>query len=54
LHEVDLMAKMKKTQEKNLLKSIAAKAGRLWSVSNISTVDYIAIDKIVSKYLKKL
>jgi len=49
------MAKMTKTEEKNLLKSIAAKAGRLWSVrAAISTVDYIAIDKIVSKYLKKL
>ena len=50
------MAKMTKTQAKNMLKSISSKANRLWYYESdiMSTVDLIAIDKIVSKYLKKL
>ena len=55
------MAKMTKTQKRNSLKSILAKSRKLWQSpgsfaigETLSTQDYIAIEKIVIKSLKKL
>jgi len=50
------MAKMTKAQAKRMLKSISSKANRLWFYESdiMSTPDLIIIDKIVTKYLKKL
>lgn len=52
---------MTKTQRKNAYKGILSKAKNLWITGNqfqqvgaMSTKDYIAIEAIVSKYLKKL
>ena len=53
--------KMTKTQRKNAYKGILSKAKNLWMLGSseqqfggMSTKDYIAIEAIVSKYLKKL
>ena len=55
------MAKMTKTQKKNSLNSILSKARKLWQNpgnyaigETLSTQDYMAIEKIVIKSLKKL
>lgn len=54
------MAKMTKTQYKNAYKTILSRATKVWRGTQIddvkyvmSTTDYIAIEKIVSKYMKK-
>tara|TARA_B100001059_G_C17611136_1_gene464627 strand:- start:468 stop:641 length:174 start_codon:yes stop_codon:yes gene_type:complete len=51
------MPKMTKTQRKNAYKAILSKAGKLWqlgSFGGMSTKDYIAIEAIVNKYLKRI
>ncbi len=51
------MSKMTKTQRKNAYKAILSKAGKLWqlgSFGGMSTKDYIAIEAIVNKYLKRI
>ncbi len=49
------MAKMTKTQQKRAYRAIKQKAGKLWGypVNHMSTQDFIAIEKICDKYLKK-
>lgn len=49
------MAKMTKTQKRNAYKAILSKARKLWAAENLamSTKDYIAIEAMVSKYLKR-
>jgi hypothetical protein len=48
--------KQTKTQCRRLLTSIRGKASTLWQQepAKISTADYIAIEKIVNKNLKRL
>jgi len=49
--------KMTKTQKRNSLKSILSKSKKLWMENSglvLSTQDYMAIEKIVIKSLKKL
>ena len=48
------MAKMTKTQARNMLRAIRAKANRLWSKDIMALKCYIEIDKICQKYEKKL
>ena len=56
------MPKMTKTQQKRAYLAIKSKAQRLWSVRDtgygpqalyLSTKDYMAIERICDKYLKK-
>jgi hypothetical protein len=55
------MAKMTKTQQKRAYAAILQKAGNLWRARGLgqygayrmSTKDYLAIERIVDKYLKK-
>ena len=51
------MAKMTKTQQKRAYEAILSKATKLWLGQKepgwISTTDYMAIEKICRKYLKK-
>lgn len=49
------MAKMTKTQAKRALEAIQSKASRLFlQDKGLTTQDYIAIDKIVQRALKRL
>jgi len=48
------MAKMTKTQKKNLLTSIRSKAFRLIESDCISLADYDKISQVVKRGLKKL
>jgi len=51
------MTKMTKAQAKRMLKSVDSKSKRLWSRvggERMTTVDMIAIEKIVSRCLKRL
>ena len=57
------MAKMTKTQIRRLYRDILGKSKKLWSISDgyqqkwgigMSTPDYMAIEKIIHKYQKKL
>lgn len=61
----DKMAKrLTKTQIKRLYNDILAKSKKLWSISDMTaqvgyhvgmnTVDYLAIEKIIHKYQKKM
>lgn len=45
---------MTKKQKLNLMKAISSKAGKLWQNGDMSTKDLVAIEAIVSKYMKKL
>lgn len=57
------MPKMTKTQQKRAYRAIKSKAQKLWAVTsgssalphrpNMSTKDYMAIERICDKYLKK-
>ena len=56
----DSMPKMTKTQQKRAYVGIKSKAQKLWSQSldkyayfGMSTKDYMAIERICDKYLKK-
>lgn len=52
------MPRMTKTQQKNAYKAILSKARRLHFITSgplgMSITDYIAIEKICKKYLKKV
>lgn len=52
------MPKMTKTQQKRAYRAIKSKAQKLWLVHSeiglyLSTKDYMAIERICDKYLKK-
>ncbi len=48
------MAKMTRKQKLNLMKAISSKAGKLWQSGVMSTKDLVAVEAIISKYMKKL
>ena len=51
------MPRMTKTQQKHAYKAILSKAQKVWTQDpplGMSTTDYIAIEKICKKYLKKV
>ena len=51
----DIMPKMTKTQARRALQSIHSKASRLFlQEMGLNTADYIAIDKIVQRAVKRL
>jgi hypothetical protein len=54
------MPKMTKTQQKRAYRAIKSKAQKLWAaeiggplISSMSTKDYMAIERICDKYLKR-
>jgi len=48
------LPKLTKKQKLNLMKSISSKSGKLWHNGDMSTKDLVAIEAIISKYMKKL
>ena len=54
MRELILMAKMTKTQKKNMLEAIRMKAVKLMTYDCMSVADYGAIQRITAKYYNKL
>ncbi len=47
------MAKMSKKQRKNAYESILSKSTKLLLTGSMSSKDYMAVERIIQKYLKR-